>query len=128
MTTKRKWTADEVKYLVDNGFHLDQKKKGLEKELTAVKEELTDFAYEQGVKRAEGTDAFATFAFAEMFAAISVPALAELLAQRGLADKLVHVVKVDMTALRQVLGAEDIKALQGESQGTKISVSFKPRK
>ena len=121
--------------LIGEGAELDASIKKQKKSLDQIKELLTDWY----VSRREALgDAFkktqkdglaqVTFAETDVFEPISVIEMEKMLEARGLGDKLFTCIKVDMTALKKVLGAADIEQLRGESQGTKYSMRFKINK
>jgi len=114
--------------IMDEGYRLDQEIKSRKIRLDEIKSDLADQALASGEKRMAGYEAFAAFSFADVYDPIDVGKLAALMNQRGLADKLFDVLKPDVTALRAVIGAADIKDLQGPPVATKVSVSFKPLK
>ncbi len=101
---------------------LDFQIKAMEKELKAIKEDLTDWYLDNKEKKVETPNARAAFSETLVFDTIDTIALYERLKSMGKADQLWHVVKPDVTALKKVMGTEDVRALQGEPTGVKVSI------
>ena len=114
---------------MDRAAELDFQIKELKKELDPLKELLADWYLDEGKK--SGSKKFDTdksdVAFSEtlVYDQIDPLALYERLKEIGKGGDTWHVVKPDLAAVKKVLGADDIKALQGEPTGVKIAVRLK---
>ena len=114
---------------MDRAAVLDFQIKELKKELDPLKELLADWYLEEG--KASGCKKFDTdktdVAFSEtlVYGPIDTMALYERLKEIGKGGDIWHVLKPDLAAVKKVLGADDIKALQGSSTGVKVAVRLK---
>lgn len=122
----------EIKELITKAALLNEEVKAGKKTLDGLKEELTDWYVEtghvHGAKHEGNEGTSVTVAETDVFEAISVQAVHNLLDTRGLSDKFLACLNVNMTQLRKILGAEDIKMLQGESIGVKYSLRLAVKK
>jgi len=118
-------TKKEALRKIEEAVAANEEFKGVKGRLDVLKEDLTDWWFETGQKdgkKFESGDACATFSATDTFDPIEPSALYERLEALGKGAKFLDVVKVDLTALKDVLGKDDIRELQGEIVATKISV------
>lgn len=122
----------KIATLIDEAAKLDGLVKKETVQLKADKEDLAEWGFSEGGKalgkKIEGLKGGeAAFSETETYAPILVTALHEVLQQQGKLGRFFDCIKVDLTALKDVLGAADIAALQGPSVATKVSVRLKSK-
>lgn len=120
---------ERMQALIDKGGPIDSLIKAETEKLKEIKENMVDLylSYpEPRGKQAAGSFYNACFTTTDVFDEPVRPlALFEVLKKYDKQHLLWELVKVDMTALRQVLSPLDVKELQGESSRVKVSVAFK---
>lgn len=120
----------KITTLIDEAAQTDVSVKKETAQLKADEETLAEWWFSQGGKvlgnKFEGPKGGeATFSETETYTPIPVTALHEILQRQGKLGRFFDCIKVDLTALRDVLGADDIAELQGPSVATKVSVRLK---
>jgi hypothetical protein len=119
---------NHVANLVDGAGANNKIVKDLEPHIKAAKEELADLFLELGVKELTGTAYKACARFTEKYNSINPLLLFNTLEKMGIASRFFDVVKVDMTALKEVreLAPATVDTMKGAAIGTVVAVSFKP--
>ena len=116
-----------VLVLVEEAARADHEMKSIKIYLDEAKSQLADWYLENKSdgKKIEVSRAEVVFAESDVFDAFTIMTLYDMLKKRGKEGELFQVVKPDIAALRKVLGADDIKELQGAATAVKVSVRLK---
>lgn len=122
-------TMKQAKIVIDAAAELDRLIKTQKAELDRDKVDLSEWYMAHGKelgKKFRGNErGEASFVEADVFEPISVEEALKMLTKRGKADDLLKCVKLDISALREVLGADDVATLQGDPVATKVSIRLK---
>jgi len=117
-------TMDQAFTLVDEAGEIDALIKDKTKRLKKIKEQLAQYYADTKLKTIAGTNYQVKFITQDVFDDLSPLAVYNALAKYEEQGQLFSIVKVEMKALREILPAKDIEALQGKATAEKVSLKF----